>query len=304
MRLPNDLRDGDRFEASLIEIYGADIAGEIIASMAYPSAPCYWVNPLVAGDFAVIGSELEGLRGLFVTESAARVSELEAAIAGRIYLQNPSSYLAALVLDPQPNEEVLDLAAAPGSKTVAMAALMSNTGRIAAVEPIKARFHRLRANLNRCGVTNVQLYQRDGRGVGRAVGERFDRVLLDAPCSSEARMLWGEPQSYRHWSARKVKESQRKQKALIRSAYQALKPGGVLLYSTCSFALEENEGVVQHLIGKTDACVESIAGVPRNVIPGRGDLLRNGARELERTIRIVPDGVWEGFYLARLRKPD
>ena len=109
------------------------------------------------------------------------------------------------------DEEVLDLAAAPGGKTLAIAALMNNTGRIAAVEPIRGRFHRMQANLRRCGVSNVQFYQRDGRSVGRLVPERFDRVLLDAPCSSESRMRWLDQQSFEQWSLRKIRETQRKQ---------------------------------------------------------------------------------------------
>ena len=105
---------------------------------------------------------------------------------GLLYSQNLSSQLAPLILDPQPGEEVLDLCAAPGGKTLQMACMMCDRGRIAAVEKVKARFFKLKANLKSQQVTCVQTYLSDGAGVWRKTPERFERVLLDAPCSSES----------------------------------------------------------------------------------------------------------------------
>ena len=164
-----------------------------------------------------------GLAELYQVSVDHPIAQHPAATEGAIYIQNPSSYFAVKTLAPVLDEEVLDLAAAPGGKTLAMAARMQNTGRIAAVEPIRGRFHRMQANLRRCGVTNVQFYQRDGRGVGRAVPDRFDRVLLDAPCSSESRMRWPphSTQSYL-FSSRSVIviESQGPQKLTMSSGAQ------------------------------------------------------------------------------------
>lgn len=317
MQLPSDLQDRAEFERKLVAVYGSHTAQGIAQVFGEESLVCYWSNPLLADASLPIsqsapppptgsplpGTRLGGMPELFVCASADKVSETADATNGRIYIQNPSSYFAVKTLAPRQGEEVLDLAAAPGSKTVAMAALMKNTGRIAAVEPIRARFHRLRANLLRCGVTNVQLYQRDGRGVGRAVGERFDRVLLDAPCSSEARMRWSDPASYQHWTTRKVKEAARKQKALLRSAYLALKPGGVMVYSTCSFAPEENEMVVLHLLNKTNAALLQIEDRPDNSIAGVEQWRSKGSSELAKCLRIVPDRAWDGFFIARIQKP-
>jgi 16S rRNA (cytosine1407-C5)-methyltransferase len=162
----------------------------------------------------------------------------------------------------------------------------------------------MQANLRRCGVTNVQFYQRDGRSVGRLVPERFDRVLLDAPCSSESRMRWLDQQSFEHWSLRKIRETQRKQKSLLRSAYAALKPGGVMVYCTCSFAPEENELVVNALLKKTDARLLPIADAPKHT---RSGLTRWMGKELNSmltySLRIIPKGPWDGFYLALIEKP-
>ena len=288
----------------LVAVYGEATAASITASMQTESVLSYWINPLVDAPFEVIGTPLEGMPEIYHLPRDTEFTGSAAATNGRVYIQNPSSLLAVRVLDPQPGEEVLDLAAAPGGKTIAMAVAMGNDGRIAAVEPVKGRFHRLRANVERCGVNIVAFYQRDGRGVGRAVPERFDRVLLDAPCSSQARMRWDDPATYQHWTRRKVREASRKQKSLVMSGYAALKPGGHMLYSTCSFAPEENELIVEHLLKRTDARLVDLGELPCNSVAG---LTQWGSRtlrdELALTARIVPDAVWDGFYLAGIEKP-
>jgi 16S rRNA (cytosine1407-C5)-methyltransferase len=187
-----------------------------------------------------------------------------------------------------------------------MAAAMDNSGRISAVEPVRARFHRLKANLARCGVANARLYLKDGRRVGRLVPERFDRVLLDAPCSTEAGFRAGAPQTWRHWGPRKLRETSRKQRGLILSAFQALRPGGVLVYCTCSFAPEENEAVVDHLLAEAgSSCRTEPVDLPP-VVPVRPALARWEGRSFHpgvaRAARILPDARFEGFFLCRLRK--
>lgn len=117
-------------------------------------------------------------------------------------------------------------------------------------------------------------------------------------------MRWFDPSSYRHWQLRKVKEASRKQKALIRSAYAALKPGGCLLYSTCSFASEENELIVSHLLKRTDAELLPIVPTSGCSIPGLTAYNGRAFPEaLALTLRIVPDALWDGFYMALFKKP-
>jgi 16S rRNA (cytosine1407-C5)-methyltransferase len=224
---------------------------------------------------------------------------------GRIYLQNLSSMLAALVLDPQPDEEVLDLAAAPGGKTLHMAARMANRGRIAAVEAIRDRFYKLRAQLQVHGATMVATYLADGRTIGRKTPERFDRVLLDAPCSCESRFDPREPDSCRYWSPRKIKESARKQKGLLRSAADCLKPGGTLLYCTCTFAPEENELVVASLLEDVGDAVEvlpldcPVANTQPGLTEWEGHPL---PVELRHSLRILPTAQMDAAYLCKLVK--
>lgn len=304
--MPRMVAELDTFFTRLDAICGPDDARWIRETMIAPKQAGFCVNPLLDNAPMVADRPVVGLEACYavVAEDRQALMSHGDTVRGALYPINPSSVAAARALALTGNHEVLDLAAAPGGKTLVMAIQMGNRGRIAAVEPVKGRFHRMRANLERCGVTNTDFYLADGRGIGRKVPERFDRVLLDAPCSSEARFRLSEPDTYRHWKLRKVKESVRKQRSLIRSAFAALKPDGLLLYSTCSFAPEENELVIDHLL-----TAELLAEPLELVLPA--PLWREGLTEwrgrtldprLSRARRILPDGLWEGFFACLLRK--
>ncbi len=313
------------FEKRLQQIFAEQIATRVLASMRNPKLIALWENPLARHKNTVVTvaqlcADLQlapaapvaaGLPGCWQVSAQQRdaIMHHPAVSAGDIYPINPSSLFAALTLDVQPGDEVLDLAAAPGGKSLVLAAALSidgsPTGRLALVEPVKPRFFRLRANMERCGVLQADYYQRDGRGVGAAVGERFDRVLLDAPCSSEARFHVSNPDSFTHWSLRKVRECARKQKSLLRSAFRALKPGGTLVYCTCSFAPEENEKIIASLLRR-----EPLAGLQSVAVPeDMADRVQSGLAQwegrpvdCEAALRVLPDALWDGFFLAKIRK--
>jgi 16S rRNA (cytosine1407-C5)-methyltransferase len=243
----------------------------------------------------------------FAVPAAQRrsLTECTACREGRIYLQNPSSMVPPLLLDPQPGEEVLDLAAAPGGKTLQLACQMRDQGRIAAVERSRTRFFRLRALLALHRVTSVRTYLKDGTQVWRACPERFSRVLLDAPCAGEARFTTRAPQTYAHWSEKRIPRLQRQQSRLLYSAVQSLKPGGVLVYSTCSFAPEENEEVVDRALEQSRGAlrVEAVEVPFANAQPGLGEWQgRPFHPDLARAVRILPDGLMMGFFVCRLLK--
>ena len=147
----------------------------------------------------------------------------------------------------------------------------------------------------------------DGREAGKRWPERFDRVLLDAPCSSEARFVQGDPSSWEHWSLRKIRETSRKQKRLILSAFDALKARGLMLYSTCSFAPEENECVVQSLIKHVENRV-SILRIYYEFPNARSGLEKwNGKpfrSDVGNGLRFLPDGLFDGFFMCLIRKND
>jgi 16S rRNA (cytosine1407-C5)-methyltransferase len=293
----------------LAAIYGEEEQQRIQATLLAPKRVAWLKNPLRPADCLPPGEPVAGLEGCFVVPADDRdmLMTHPAVETGSAYPTNPSSIAAARVLTVRPEQEVLDLAAAPGGKTLQLAAAMGNRGRIAAVEAVKGRFHRMRANLTRCGVTIADFYMADGRTIGRKVPERFDRVLLDSPCSSESRIRLDEPVSFRHWSTRKTKEMVRKQRGLIRSAYLALKPGGELVYCTCAFSVEENELVLDYLL-RREPGAELLeldlpaAGIARS-LPGltawQGKTL--DAR-LSACRRILPDDLFDGFFVARIRK--
>ena len=279
------------------------------------STTVFRVNPLradtgrLADELRAAGFDLTALswpEGFSVAAEQRRaLTDCPACREGRLYIQNPASMVPALVLDPRPGERILDLCAAPGGKTLQLAGLMGNQGQISAVESVRPRFFRLRANLETHGATNVRTYLKDGRGVWRNCPEEFDRVLLDAPCSAEGRFNVAEPASHAYWSVRKIREMQRKQQRLLHSAAQCLRPGGVLVYATCTFAPEENEVVLNGLLRKLgggfriDEIELPVDRVQEGLTSWRGKELDP---ELSKAVRILPDGVMEGFFVCRLTK--
>ena len=305
------------FRARLERIVPAESLPHVLRSFEMDRPATFRVNTLLSG----IEEAFEELRqagltlsrcpwcdvaGVVPARQKRELSEYAAVIEGRVYIQGLSSILAGLVLAPQPGEAVLDLAAAPGGKTLHLGALMQNQGRLAAVEPVRTRFFKLRENLRRYGAdTFVRLYQIDGRDVGRKTPEQFDAVMLDAPCTSEARFDCRDPASWKFWGERKIAESARKQKALLRSAIDAARVGGRVLYCTCSFAPEENELVVAHTLRRLEGKVAllpiefPIPNVQVGMTQWQGKELP-AALELAR--RVLPDETMGGFFLALLEK--
>jgi len=262
-------------------------------------------DPVIA---ALSPAPVEGLPATFhvaeTTRSALTASEPVS--AGAIHVQNPSSQRAARLLGARPDERVLDLAAAPGGKTLVLAELMDDRGELVAVEPVAARFHKMRELLQRGNATCVRTVRADGRRLARHLHGTFDRVLLDAPCSSEARFAQDPEQAERRWSLQKIRDMTSKQWGLLGTAFACLREGGELVYATCSFAPEENEQNVAALLRRHPGEVELLpvdVGAGVTTVPG---LCAWGKKrwpeELAMTRRIVPDALHEGFFVARLRR--
>lgn len=170
-------------------------------------------------------------------------------MAGLFYIQEASSMMPPAALFLNENDQfsaVLDTAAAPGSKTTQIAALMNNEGVLVANEFSASRVKVLHANIERCGVRNAALTNFDGRVFGGWLPEQFDAVLLDAPCSGEG-TIRKDPDAMKNWSMDSIHSIAQTQKDLIESAFQALKVGGVMVYSTCTLSVEENQQVCSRL---------------------------------------------------------
>jgi len=223
---------------------------------------------------------------------------------GKIYIQSLSSMLASLVLDPKPGETVLDLTAAPGGKSLMMATQMKNSGWLSVVEPKKDRFFRLKANLERGGVTIAHTYMTDGRSVGVKCPSMFDRVMLDAPCSTEAKFRSFDPKTFYYWSERKIKEMSKLQQRLMESAIKSLKPKGRLLYATCSFAPEENEAIIDKALKKHPELEVLDIKLPiRNTTSGLTKWRKKSFHhDVSKSVRILPTEAMDGFFLCLLLK--
>ncbi len=229
---------------------------------------------------------------------------------GKIYIQSLASMVPPLLVDPQPAEKVLDLTAAPGSKTSQMAAMMQSKGELVANDVNKVRFFKLKHNMEMLGVADerpdwvFKLRMEHGADLVREYPNYFDKILLDAPCSAEARFVEGERETYGYWKEQKIKEMAYKQRQLLLSVWNALKPGGLLVYSTCTFAPEENEAQVSRLLERfPDAEVVPMTLTGLQTLPPlkewKGKPFHEG---VNKTSRILPTHDIEGFYVACIRK--
>ena len=247
---------------------------------------------------------LKWYRDGFITEEEGKIGNHLAHFLGYIYLQEAASMIPIILLSPEQGEKILDLAAAPGSKTTQLAQFMNNRGLIVANDISIKRIKALSSNIDRTGVMNAVVISIDGRRIGKLLPEYFDKILLDAPCSAEGTLRKSREALYR-WSENSIKRLSSLQKGLISSAFRCLKKGGVLVYSTCTFAPEENEEVIDFLLKKCDNVqIEESHFKNLKTRPGI-DRWRDKkyTKEVEKCIRLYPqDNDTEGFFIAKVRK--
>lgn len=227
------------------------------------------------------------------------LQKLEIYEKGYIYLQSLSSMVPPLVLNPKKGEKVLDLTAAPGSKTTQMAALMENEGYILANELDKIRSERLQYNVKSQGAEIVEVINGRGEKIGNSYTEYFDKVLLDTPCSGEGRFWLGKPMTYKDWSLKKVNQLAKIQKKLFESAYKATKRNGIMVYSTCTINKEENEYILDWAINNFDIKLLEINLNIKEAIKGDNTGLNSS---IDKAIKILPSQNMEGFFVAKIKK--
>lgn len=243
-----------------------------------------------------------------VLEQPFSVGATDEYLFGRYYLQDAASVLAPLALEPRPGERVADLCAAPGGKTVVLADVTDNRAALLAFEADPDRARALESNLQRCGVRSAAVYPVPGE---RAVelGLTFDRVLLDAPCTGEG-VVQRHP-GRRRGHLGEYAACARVQRSLIEAASELLRPGGVLVYSTCTLAPEENELQIQAALASGRFELEALPAPLRDVrlqgralLPGLTHVAGTDLDpRLERAAHALPHlhGTL-GFFLARLRR--
>ncbi len=304
------------FIARLHSLLGHERASLVLQTFSTGHPTTFRVNTLkadpikVAADLAAAGFELQpanfySAAFILQNKSLGELSEQPAYKNGELYVQNLSSMLPPLILDPQPGDKVADLAAAPGSKTTQLAALMQNEGLILANDASTIRLYKLKANLEQQGVTCVQTTRGLAELMWRKNQSQFDRCLVDVPCSMEGRIRLDRPKTFEKWSLKSIKQLAKRQRQMLRSAVTMTKPGGTIVYSTCTLAPEENEAVVDWVLQKSEGAVViepiQLAGVPFSA----GITEWEGSQfdlQVAHTARVLPDGIFEGFFVAKLRR--
>lgn len=262
----------------------------VIASFSHERATTFRANTLkisadqLEKDLVALGFVIERVDwypDAFILQNTSKEELMQTTLYkdGFFYIQNLSSMIPVLLLNPQPQQLILDMAASPGSKTTQMASYMHNTGTIIANDKSPKRLFKLIANLKSQGVTNTKTSAMPGEFLWKKFPEYFDGALVDAPCSMEGRIKIDEPDSYKDWSPRKTKELANLQKWLLRSAISCTKVGGTIVYSTCAMDPKENEDVVAWALKKMPEIIQ-----------------------LNSTRRIYPDDSMEGFFVAKFTK--
>lgn len=303
-RLPKE------FIENLYELHSPLVADKILAGMAGKRNTTLRVNTLkyniqdLMRYFREINIKFERVNFyndalIMKNANEKEIQKLEIYEKGYIYLQSLSSMVPPIFLEAKENESILDMASAPGSKTTQISAMMKNTGHIVANELDKIRCERLKFNVENQGATNTEIINGYGEKLGDKYPENFDRVLLDTPCSGEGRFIAEIPGTYRNWSVRTVKELSKIQKKLIKSGYNALKPGGIMVYSTCTLNLEENENILKWALENLNLKMMDINLDIKGAIPGDSLDTKLG---IEKAIKILPTKETEGFFVAKLKK--
>lgn len=220
-------------------------------------------------------------------------------LTGGIYIQNPSSIIPPMILTKLLNNKgiVLDVSAAPGGKTTALSEFSNRKFTIIANEPSQTRLKSLNFNIEKYGAWNVNTISYDGRILNKKLPSIFDGILLDAPCSNENKIGFNEEVN-KNWSEELVQKMKKLQKEIIASVINLLKPGGILIYSTCTFSIEENEENIYETLQEFDE-IELI-----DINQGNYDHGISGKNFLdEKVIRVLPHkSDYDGFFIAALRK--
>lgn len=223
------------------------------------------------------------------------ISNLEIYKNGEIYLQSLSSMLPPIVLEPKAGENILDMTAAPGSKTTQIAALSNNSSHITACEMNHIRAEKLKYNIEKQAVTCAYVMLADARKLDDMFS--FDKILLDAPCSGSGTIDESDKNLYKTFTLKLINKSVETQLALLRKAIKLLKPGCEMIYSTCSILNCENEDIIEKALKGTKAEV-----VPINLKSN----VQNGPTllpvKIPGTLCVCPDELFEGFFIAKIKK--
>lgn len=288
----------------LLEEYGKEITNKIVEGYNSKISTTFRVNTLktnreeIEEKLKELKIEYEMVKwneNAFIVKNANtnEIKETNIYKDGKIYLQNLSSMLPPIILNPKEKENILDMAAAPGGKTTQMACLSNNKAMITACEKNKIRLDRLKYNLEKQGALRVSVMQKDSRKLDDFFS--FDKILLDAPCSGSGTIKINNEKQCNNFTKELVERSTKTQKELIKKAIKILKSGGELIYSTCSILKEENEEIVKEILKSGEMKLLPITDEIFKYIPKL-------PVTIEGTMCICPSDLYEGFFIAKLIK--
>ncbi|MEA2070132.1 MAG: RsmB/NOP family class I SAM-dependent RNA methyltransferase [Asgard group archaeon] len=220
-------------------------------------------------------------------------------LAGYYFIQSPASLLPVEILNPQPGDFIIDCAAAPGGKATHIAQKMKSKGTLLCIDISRERMKSLRANVNRCGITNVICVRRDFKKFANT-NLKADKILCDAPCSGEG-LLAIDKERRKKVALNDIRRLAQLQKELIQTAVSLLKKEGILVYSTCSTAVEENEEVINWALQEFPLKIEETGF--REFSKGHIKLPEKTYNtDLEKAIRLYPQKhQTEGFFICKMR---
>ena len=288
----------------LLKQYGEDLTNIIIDGYAQKRPVTLRANTLKTNaehikqffdSMQISYQEVPWYQDAFILEkfSEKEIKELDIYQNGEIYLQSLSSMLPPLVLSPKDNENILDMAAAPGGKTTQMLALSENKAYITACEKNKIRAERLQYNLHKQGANRVNVMIKDARFLDDFFS--FDKILLDAPCSGSGTISIFNKKLESTFTEDLVNRSSKTQIDLLKKAITLLKPGHEMVYSTCSILSKENEEIIKKFIDLKQI----------EVLPIDSTFFSNATLlpvSIAGTLCICPSALYEGFFVAKLKK--
>lgn len=221
------------------------------------------------------------------------IEELDIYKEGKIYMQSLSSMLPPIILNPEQEKDILDMAAAPGGKTTQIAALTNNKAHITACEMNAIRLEKLKYNIEKQGASCVYVMQKDARKIDDFFS--FDQILLDAPCSGSGTLTCENKNIEKYFTNKLIEKSVLSQNALLKKALKILKPGNTLVYSTCSILDKENEEVIKRVLSEGKIEIVPIEFEGKEEIPCL-------PVKMEGTMCVCPTEIYEGFFVAKIKK--
>lgn len=295
LSLPAEFKDKYR------NLLGNDEAEKMFSAMDQESKKAYRINPLkfektVSYDKS---ESVPDIPDAFYGDVSGQDPEW---VSGTVYSQDPSAMFPAWIANVQPGEKVLDLCAAPGGKSTALGQALKGRGLLVANEISASRVKALRENIERWGISNALITNNDSFALAKVFPQFFDKILVDAPCSGEG-MFRKNPEAIDYWSPDYVQTCQDRQKEILEQAVKMLKPGGKLIYSTCTFSPEEDEEIVSWLVENYEMEIQPITMVNSDKV-SHGHSEWGNVDHLERTLRFWPqDNLGEGQFAAILKMP-